>query len=81
MTFPTGMTGGYGHYRATTDAASSRPFVDSTDDPRQVVAEVIARRDGWVEIRPKHWADAGAIVKALKDRGMIRSKRERNAAG
>lgn len=72
-----GVTGDFGNYRCTTDTASLQ-FVPDTDDPRQVIAEVIATRDGWAEIRPAHWATAGAIVRALKARDMVKPKRERN---
>ncbi len=72
-----GITGIYGNYRCTTDTAS-RPFGSATDDPRQVIAEVVAAREGWAEIRPGHWATAGAIVKALKARDMVKAKRDRN---
>lgn len=74
----TWRTGDYGSYRCTTNPATSRQFDPDTDDPRMVIAEVIAKRDGWAEIRPGHWATAGAIVKALKGRDMVKPKRERN---
>jgi hypothetical protein len=71
-------TGNYGTYRS--DDGQSRAFQPDSDDVRQIVAEVIARRDGWAEIRSGHWADAGVVVKELKARGMIRTVRERKAA-
>jgi hypothetical protein len=72
------LTGDYGSYRS--DDGASRPFQPDSTDARQVVAEVIARRDGWAEIRPGHWADAGVLVKELKAHGMLRTARERKAA-
>lgn len=69
-------TGDHGTYRV--DDGNSRQFEPDSDDPRHVTAEVIAKRDGWAGIRPGHWAEAGAIVKALKGRDMVKAKRERN---
>lgn len=59
---------------------TNRPFDPASGDPRQVVAEVLAKRDGRTEIRPAHWWAAGAVVKALKGADMIRPKRERRPA-
>ncbi len=72
-----GVTGTHGNYRCTTDTASLQ-LVPDTDDPRQVIAELLATRDGWAEIRPTHWATAGAIVRALKARDMVKAKRDRS---
>ena len=46
---------------------SSRPFGGTT--ARDVIARTLAERDGWAEIRPTHWAHAGALVKALRAAG------------
>lgn len=46
-------------------------------DPRHVVAAALAEYDGWGEIRPGHWWQAGRAVKALKAQGMITPKRQR----
>lgn len=51
----------------THDDGRSRPFGGGT--ARDVIAETLARRGGWAEIRPTHWADAGAAVKALRADG------------
>lgn len=75
----TTISGDWGSYRCTVDT-DSRQFVPDTDDPRQVIAEIIATRDGWAEIRPAHWATAGAILRALKARDMVKAKRERRPA-
>lgn len=72
------LIGDYGSYRC--DDGASRPFLPDSVDVRQVIAETVAIRNGWAEIRPGHWADAGALVKALKARGMLRTARERKAA-
>lgn len=66
-------TGTYGSF--TYDDGDSRPFNPDSTDPRQITAQVIARRDGWAEIRPGHWAAAGAIVKALKEAGQLVDRR------
>ncbi len=50
------------------DDGSSRPFGGT--DARSVIAECLARRSGWAEIPPGTWADAGAIVKALRSAGV-----------
>lgn len=42
----------------------SRPFGGGT--PRDVIAEALARRNGWPEIRPMAWTEAGAVLKALR---------------
>lgn len=57
----------------------SRPFTARTS--RDVVAEVLARREGRAEIRPGHWVAAGAIVRALKDAGWVLGQRDRNSDG
>jgi hypothetical protein len=56
---------------------SSRDIDDATTDPRMVIARYLARADGWAEIRPGHWAKAGAIVKALKAAGQLIDRRRR----
>lgn len=57
----------------TADDGRSRPFApDTTRSARQIVARVLAERDGWAEIRPGHWAEAGAIVAALRARDLLR---------
>lgn len=61
--------------RFTSDDGESRPFQPDSTDPRVITATVIARRSGWAEIRPGHWAEAGAIVKALKDAGQLVDRR------
>jgi len=61
------------------DDGKSRPFVAGTTDPRQLLAQTLAQRDGWVEIRPAHWATAGALVRELKAGGHLRTARERRA--
>jgi hypothetical protein len=58
----------------------SRPFQSNPTDPRQVIAQVLAERSGFTEIRRGHWADSGALVKALKAEGMLRTARERKAS-
>lgn len=61
------------------DDGDSRPFPTAdTLDPREIVAQVLAVRDGWAEIRPNHWATAGAVVKALKAAGRIATVAEMN---
>lgn len=67
--------GGWGEFRR--DDGESIPFNPASDDPRHIAAIELARRDGWAEIRPGHWATAGGVVRALKQRDMIRPKRER----
>lgn len=50
----------------TFDDDSSRTIDDESTDPRMVIARTLARRDGWAEIRPTHWATAGALVRKLR---------------
>lgn len=50
----------------------SRPFGGAT--AREVLAETLARRNGWGEIRPTHWADAGAMLTELRRTFTIRRK-------
>lgn len=69
-------TGECGDYRL--DDGCSRQFGGGT--PRDIVAEALARRSGWAEIRPTHWASAPHVVKALKDAGWLRTPRERKDA-
>lgn len=56
---------------------SSRPIDDTTTDPRMVVARYIARQEGWAEIRPTHWSEAGRIVKELKAAGQLVDRRKK----
>ena len=65
--------GKWGEFRR--DDGQSRPFGGGT--ARDVVAEVVARRDGWVEIRPGHWAEAGAVIEALRTAGFPTRKGDR----
>ena len=55
----------------TYDDGQSRKFDDASTNPRQIVAQTLAKRAGWAEIRPEHWAEAGAIVKALRTAGRL----------
>lgn len=73
MSATVGRTGDFGNYKCADGA--SRPFDDTSTDPRMIAAQVLARRDGWAEIRPGHWAEAGAIVKALKAAGQLVDRR------
>ncbi len=57
------------------DDGKSRPFRANT--ARELVAQVIASWDGWIEVRPVHWAQAGAIVQDLKAAGWLRTTAER----
>lgn len=77
MTQPTRphIVGGYGNQ--TLADGDSRPFDDASTDPRMIVARLLARRDGWAEIRPTHWATAGAVVKALKEAGRLVDRRRK----
>lgn len=52
--------------RTSTDGRS-RPFTGRT--ARDLIAETLARYDGWAEIRPTHWSQAGAVVKVLRAEG------------
>lgn len=63
------------------DDGKSRPFVAGATDARQLLAQTIAKRDGWAEIRPAHWATAGVLVRTLKTAGCMRTAAERRAAG
>lgn len=65
--------GRYGAY--TCDDGCSRPF--GVEDARTVIASAAARADGWLEIRPGHWTDAGRIMKALKAEDWLRTKSQR----
>ena len=67
------ILGGYGNQ--TIADGRSRTIDDTSTDPRMVAARTLARRDGWAEIRPTHWAMAGAIVKALKEAGQLVDRR------
>ena len=58
----------------------SRPFDDTSTDPQQVVAQVLAGRDGWPEICPRHWRDADAVVKTLRAKGQLVDRRARRRA-
>ena len=60
------VTGAWGAQRC--DDGDSRPFGGTT--ARDVIAETLARRDGWAEVRPSHWRAAGATVKALRAAGI-----------
>lgn len=62
------------------DDGSSRQFDDATKDPRHVVARTLAEYDGWAEIRPGHWAEAGRVVKALKAAEMLAGRRKPGGA-
>ncbi len=62
------------------DDGKSRQFVQDPTDARQLLAQTLASRDGWREIRPAHWATAGALVRELKDAGHLRTAGERRMA-
>ena len=62
----------------TSDDGLSRPISDNSTDPRMVIARVLARRSGWTEIRPGHWADAGRIVTELKTAGQLVDRRRKS---
>jgi len=51
------------------------PFQPESTDPRLVIAQVLSERDGRPEIRPMIWADAGALVKALRVKGLLVDRR------
>ncbi len=59
----------------TLDDGRSRPFGGGTS--RDVVAEALARHDGWAEIRPGQWALAGRVVKDLRTAGWRLGARDR----
>lgn len=67
-------TAGAGHGRY--DDGRSRPFQPDSNNARQVIAQTLAARDGWAEIRPGHWAAAGALVKELRGRGLLTGRRK-----
>ncbi len=48
-----------------------RPFQPDSSRPQQVIAQTLAERDGWAQITPRHWRDAAAVVKALRERGLL----------
>lgn len=50
------------------DDGKSRPFGGPA--VRDLLAQVLAEWDGWAEIRPTHWATAGAQVKVLRAEGI-----------
>ncbi len=52
------------------DDGRSRQFEDGTT-ARHVAAKALAQADGWAEIRPTHWSEAGAVVKALRESGHL----------
>lgn len=60
----------------TTPAPELVLYTVPGDDPHGINA-VLARRDGWAEIRPGHWAGSGAIVKALKAAGHLVDRRRK----
>lgn len=57
------------------DDGRSRPFLPDSADPRQVIAQTLAGRHGWAEIRPGHWAEAAAVVKALREQRLLVDRR------
>lgn len=59
----------------TYNDGQSRRFDDASTNPRMVIAQTLAKRAGWAEIRPDHRAEAGAIVKALKEAGTFVARR------
>lgn len=61
----------------TCDDGRSRPFVGRTS--RDVIAEALARRDGWAEIRPGQWALAGRIVRDLRAAGWPTRQHDRQS--
>ncbi len=61
------ITGKWGEQRC--DDGESRSFGGT--DARSVIAETLARREGWAEIRPGHWRHAGAVAAALRDAGLL----------
>lgn len=75
MTAIRGRYGDFGSYAS--DDGVSRPFDPASTDPRMIVAIALGKRDGWTEIRPAHWADAGAVVKELKAKGQLVDRRAR----
>ncbi len=61
------IIGKWGEQRC--DDGASRVFGGT--DARSVVAETLARRGGWAEIRPGNWRHAGAVAAALRDAGLL----------
>ncbi len=51
------------------------PFGGGT--ARDVIAETLARRDGFEEIHLAHWAQAGGIIDALRGAGFPTRKGDR----
>lgn len=58
---------------------AGRPFQAEPDDPRQVIAQSLARLAGRADIAPADWTRAGKLVRDLKAAGMLRTARERKA--
>lgn len=75
MTDRPGIVGEWGN--KTLADGRSRAIDGTTTEPRMVIARYLAHADGWAEIRPGHWAEAGAIVKALKAAGQLVDRRRR----
>jgi hypothetical protein len=66
---------------AKPDRWRTRPFDPASTDPQHVIAEALARREDRTFIPPGCWWEAGAVVKALKAKGLLVDRRTLKRGG